>query len=222
MLRLSYSEENYLKAIYHLSGNGKNAVNTNSVADAMDTKAASVTDMVKRLASKGTLDHEKYKGMTITSKGKAVALQVIRKHRLWEVFLVEKLKFHWDEVHEIAEQLEHIKSPLLIKKLDAFLNFPKFDPHGDPIPGENGELNSEPSVLLSNLHIKDKGVLVGVQDSGSAFLKYLDRIGAYIGAEIELLDKIDYDQSMEIRIDDGPSQSVSSQVSDNLLISIKN
>lgn len=221
MLKLSYSEENYLKAIYHLSDGGHQAVTTNGIAEVMETKAASVTDMVKRLASKSTVDHEKYKGVTITKKGKGIALQVIRKHRLWEVFLVDKLKFQWDEVHDIAEQLEHIKSPLLIKKLDAFLKHPKVDPHGDPIPDENGEFDSKPSIPLSEMQIKDSGIIVGVNDSSSSFLKYLDRVGAYIGAEIKILDKIEYDSSMELSIDGEPSLFVSDQVSANLLIMTK-
>lgn len=220
MIGLSYSEENYLKAIYHLSKGGKNAVTTNNIAEMMDTKAASVTDMVKRLAQKGTLSHEKYKGVTITPRGKAVALQVIRKHRLWEVFLVDKLKFQWDEVHEIAEQLEHIKSPLLIEKLDEFLENPRFDPHGDPIPDENGKISAKPSVPLSDMMVRESGILVGVNDSASSFLKYLDKIGAYIGAEIKVVDKIDYDLSMEITIDDGLSQFVSNQVTSNLLMEV--
>ena len=221
MLKLSYSEENYLKAIYHLSDGGHQPVTTNGIAEVMDTKAASVTDMVKRLASKSTVDHEKYKGVTITKKGKTVALQVIRKHRLWEVFLVEKLRFQWDEVHEIAEQLEHIKSPLLIKKLDEFLEHPQADPHGDPIPDENGEFNSHPGIPLSDLRLQDSGILVGVNDSSSSFLKYLDRIGAFLGVEIKVIDKVEYDSSMEVTINGGPAQFVSSQVSGNLLITTR-
>lgn len=138
----SYVEENYLKAIYHLSDHGQKSVNTNAIAEEMSTTAASVSDMIKKLSQKKAVMYQKYRGVNVSAKGKDVALQVIRKHRLWEVFLVEKLKFKWDEVHEIAEQLEHIKSPLLITRLDDFLGYPKHDPHGDPIPNEHGEFST--------------------------------------------------------------------------------
>jgi DtxR family transcriptional regulator, Mn-dependent transcriptional regulator len=128
------SEENYLKAIYHLSKEEDESVSTNALAERLETTAASVSDMLKKLAKKELIEYKKYQGVNISEKGKRVALQIIRKHRLWEVFLVEKLSFNWDEVHEIAEQLEHIDSPTLVKRLDEFLGYPKFDPHGDPIP----------------------------------------------------------------------------------------
>ncbi|MBO6763226.1 MAG: metal-dependent transcriptional regulator, partial [Roseivirga sp.] len=134
----SLSEENYLKAIYHLSNHGQDSVNTNAIAEEMKTAPASVSDMIRKLSKKKLVDYQKYRGVNISTKGKDIALKVIRKHRLWEVFLVEKLNFHWDEVHEIAEQLEHIQSPVLISKLDEFLDFPKHDPHGDPIPDDDG------------------------------------------------------------------------------------
>jgi DtxR family transcriptional regulator, Mn-dependent transcriptional regulator len=137
---LSYTEENYLKAIYHLAAGGAKAVLTNEIADSMNTKAASVTDMIKKLSTKNFISYEKYYGVKITRQGKTEALTIIRKHRLWETFLVQKLHFSWDEVHEIAEQLEHIQSPLLIEKLDEFLNYPKADPHGEPIPDRNGKV----------------------------------------------------------------------------------
>ena len=137
---LSLAEENYLKAIYHLSEDGTKDVLTNALADSLSTKAASVTDMIKKLSAKSLISYKKYYGVNVTAKGKSQALQVIRKHRLWETFLVQKLDFTWDEVHEIAEQLEHIQSPRLIEKLDEFLDYPTVDPHGDPIPNGKGKI----------------------------------------------------------------------------------
>ena len=174
---LSFAEENYLKAIYHLAEQSGQSVSTNAIADELNTKAASVTDMIKRLSSKGVLSYQKYKGVYVSEAGKIAALQVIRKHRLWETFLVAKLKFNWDEVHEVAEQLEHIKSPLLIKRLDELLGHPKFDPHGDPIPDENGEYKEKPKTPLFELQIEQSGIVVTVQDDSPAFLQYLKKIG---------------------------------------------
>ena len=134
----SFTEENYLKIIYHLS-NQSNPVETNAIAEKIQTKAASVTDMLKKLADKGLLNYVKYQGVTLTAIGNLTAINIVRKHRLWEVFLVNKLNFKWDEVHEVAEELEHIKSKLLVERLDKFLGHPKVDPHGDPIP-DQGEI----------------------------------------------------------------------------------
>ena len=145
---LSLVEENYLKAIYHLSEEGREQVSTNAIADAIQTKPASVSDMIQKLDRKGVIEYTKYQGVKVTDNGREAALKVIRKHRLWEVFLVEQLNFHWDEVHEVAEQLEHIKSPLLIERLDAFLGYPKVDPHGDPIPDAQGVIRSKPLASL--------------------------------------------------------------------------
>ena len=134
----SLAEENYIKSIYHLQQEVGKEVSTNAIADMMETKPSSVTDMVQKLADKKVLSYRKYKGAKLTADGEIIAANIIRKHRLWEVFLVDKLKFHWDEVHEIAEQLEHVQSDELIKRLDAFLGSPAFDPHGDPIPDAQG------------------------------------------------------------------------------------
>ncbi len=213
---LSFAEENYLKAIYHLSEQSGQSVSTNAIAEELNTKAASVTDMIKRLSSKGVLSYQKYRGVQVSDEGKIAALQVIRKHRLWETFLVAKLKFNWDEVHVVAEQLEHIKSPLLIRRLDEFLGYPKFDPHGDPIPDENGEFKEKPQVALFNLNIDDTGIVVSVQDDSPAFLQYLDKIGIYIGAKIKVFDKVDFDGSMEIQIDNRKTVFISKQVSENI------
>lgn len=194
----SYVEENYLKAIYHLSENGEKSVNTNAIAIELDTTAASVSDMIRKLSKKKAVDYERYKGVKVSEKGKEVALKVIRKHRLWEVFLVQNLKFNWDEVHEVAEQLEHIKSPLLISRLDEFLGFPKYDPHGDPIPDEDGNISTLKKQTLTESAIGDSGTVIGVNDSSSAFLKYLDKVGISIGTQLNIIDKNDFDGSLDL------------------------
>lgn len=216
---ISFAEENYLKAIYHLSKGGKHPVTTNAIADRLKTRAASVTDMIKKLASKDLLTYRRYNGVNVSEKGKTAALHVIRKHRLWETFLVEKLQFNWDQVHEVAEQLEHIKSSLLISRLDAFLGHPKVDPHGDPIPDEHGEFKAKPKLQLSNAEEGKSGTIVSVKDSSSSFLKYLDKIGAYIGAKVEVIDKVEFDNSLEIQIDNKNKVFVSKEVSENIWIS---
>lgn len=218
MIKLSFAEENYLKAIYHLSSEGQKQVNTNAIAERLETKPASVSDMIRKLSDKGVITHIKYQGVNITEQGKKSALWVIRKHRLWEVFLVEKLNFHWDEVHEIAEQLEHIRSSLLIARLDEFLEFPKFDPHGDPIPDADGIISSKPRVILTEQKIGTACELVSLKDTGIPFLNYLDRIGMTIGTRIEILGLIEFDGSVEIKIDGEKNLTISKQVADNLLV----
>ncbi|OEK04419.1 metal-dependent transcriptional regulator [Roseivirga misakiensis] len=214
----SFAEENYLKAIYHLSENGHHRVNTNALADEMQTTAASVSDMIGKLSKKKVVDYQKYRGVKVSDKGKEVALKVIRKHRLWEVFLVDKLKFHWDEVHEIAEQLEHIKSPLLISRLDEFLGFPKHDPHGDPIPDENGVFTTVKKIQLSMLDIGTPCQVVTVNDSGNSFLKYLDKVGITIGTKISIDDKNDFDGSIDITINQNKSITISQTAAENILV----
>lgn len=198
----TYVEENYLKAIFHLSGQGEQSVNTNAIAIELNTTPASVSDMIRKLSKKKAVHYEKYRGVRVSEKGKDVALRVIRKHRLWEVFLVQKLKFNWDEVHEIAEQLEHIKSPLLIKRLDEFLGFPKYDPHGDPIPDEEGKFSALKKQSLSDSQVGANGTVIGVNDSSSAFLKYLDKVGISIGTEVTITDKNEFDGSLDISLND--------------------
>ena len=215
---LSFAEENYLKTVFHLSDNGKKSVSTNDLADAMQTKAASASDMIRKLAVKNLLQHEKYRGVQITETGRKEALRLIRKHRLWEVFLVEKLYFNWDEVHEVAEQLEHIRSPLLVERLDNFLGNPKYDPHGDPIPDANGEYAPKPKIQLSTLPVGKKATIVAVKDTGSLFLQYLDKIGAYIGATVYLKDRVEYDGSVQIQIDDNNELFISRDAADNLMV----
>ncbi|GHE71482.1 MULTISPECIES: metal-dependent transcriptional regulator [Roseivirga] len=214
----SLSEENYIKAIYHLSNHGQESVNTNAIAIEMNTTPASVSDMIRKLSKKKVVDYQKYRGVHISEKGKEIALKIIRKHRLWEVFLVEKLNFHWDEVHDIAEQLEHIKSPLLISKLDEFLGFPKHDPHGDPIPDENGVFSTVKKEPLCNIEAGQSCKVITVNDSSSAFLKYLDKVGISIGTTLRIDDHNEFDGSVDITINQNKSTTVSPAAAQNILV----
>lgn len=214
---ITLTEENYIKAIYHLSKHGKDMVNTNALAEAMNTKASSATDMVKKLAEKSYVDYKKYQGAILTETGKSIAVNVIRKHRLWEVFLVDKLHFSWDEVHDIAEQLEHIKSPKLIDKLDAFLGHPTHDPHGDPIPDKHGDFTFIDKILLAHAQIGCVYNCVGVNDSSSGFLKYLNTNHIELGTRLEVLYKEAFDNSMKIKIGNREI-IVSNTVAQNLYI----
>ncbi|WP_091895551.1 metal-dependent transcriptional regulator [Polaribacter sp. KT25b] len=213
----SQSEENYLKAIYHLSLISNKGISTNSIAKKLETKASSVTDMIKKLSDKEVVVYKKYQGVALTDFGRKEAASIVRKHRLWEVFLVENLNFSWDEVHDVAEQLEHIKSPKLVKQLDAFLGFPTHDPHGDPIPDEEGNLKIVKKSLLSTLLKNEAGVCVGVNDSSSDFLQFLDKKGITLGKQITVLEKEDFDDSLSIMIED-KKLSISHKIANNLYI----
>jgi len=215
---LSLVEENYLKAIYHLSDGGLSQVSTNAIAEAIHTKPASVSDMIQKLDRKGVIQYTKYQGVKVTDAGREAALKVIRKHRLWEVFLVKNLNFNWDEVHEVAEQLEHIRSPLLIKRLDAFLGHPNVDPHGDPIPDATGAINTKPQKQLQQLSPGSEGVIRAVKDSSPEFLQHMDKLGAYLGAQIKVLDKVDFDNSMQVIIDRSTAIFISKEVAQNILV----
>ena len=194
----SQAEENYLKTIYTLEKEFGNEVSTNLIAGKIKTKASSVTDMLKKLANKDLVVYKKYQGVYLTELGKLSALAVIRKHRLWECFLVQKLQFNWDEVHDIAEQLEHVKSEALINKLDAFLKFPKLDPHGDPIPDAHGRTIMNKTVSITEMKIGSAGVFVGVRDSSSSFLKYLNKKNLALGDKIKVIDIEPFDSSYHI------------------------
>ena len=211
------SEENYLKAIYHLELETDKGVSTNAIAKKIETKASSVTDMIKKLSEKEAVVYKKYKGVTLTIFGKKIAANIVRKHRLWEVFLVEKLNFSWDEVHDVAEQLEHIKSPKLVDQLDSFLGFPSHDPHGDPIPDKDGDFKTIEKSLLSTLEKNETGVCVGVNDSSSEFLKFLDKKGITLGKQIIVLEKEDFDDSLSIQIEN-KKISISNKIANNLYI----
>lgn len=218
MNMLSFTEENYLKAIYRLSEGGDKAVLTNEIAEVMSTKAASVTDMIKKLSNKRLISYEKYYGARITKQGRSKALSIIRKHRLWETFLVDKLHFSWDEVHEVAEQLEHIQSPLLIEKLDEFLGYPTADPHGHPIPDKDGKVHSPRLITLSESVLGKKSVVRSVKDGSPSFLQYLSKIGIYIGAVVVIHDRIEFDSSLEVLIDNKTKVFISRDAAQNLLV----
>ena len=213
------AEENYLKAIYHLEQESKKEISTNAIADTMHTKASSATDMVQRLADKGLVTYRKYKGARLSKEGEKVAIRVVRKHRLWEVFLVEKLNFQWDEVHHIAEQLEHINSDELVNRLDKFLDYPDYDPHGDPIPDKNGHIKSAQKKLLSELQKGNKGQLVGVRETSPEFLQFLDKRQIAIGAPITVLGREFFDGSMVIQVKQ-EQFFISKKIADNLYIQI--
>ncbi|HTM99376.1 MAG TPA: metal-dependent transcriptional regulator [Pedobacter sp.] len=213
----SFTEENYLKIIYHLSVIS-NPVQTNSIAERIQTKAASVTDMIKKLSDKELVNYVKYQGVTLTEKGKLAAINIVRRHRLWEVFLVEKLNFKWDQVHEVAEELEHIKSTLLVERLDEFLEFPKVDPHGDPIPDQYGNFADLSFVKLSKLKTNEKGTITGVSEHSSPFLKHLEKLGLTLGKRIEVSEIIDFDGSVELLIEDRKI-NISKEVAKHILIS---
>jgi len=212
------AEENYLKAIYHLSLNSEN-VSTNQIAASLNTKAASVTDMLKKLADKALINYTRYQGVNLTAAGEKIAIHIIRKHRLWEYFLVEKLDFKWDQVHEMAEEMEHISSKELVDRLDKFMGYPKYDPHGDPIPDINGNFKMHNLVPVAMIGNNEVGVISGVRDHSAGFLQYLEKQRLTIGKKIKVTDIIEYDHSMVLQIEDEQIH-ISREVANNLLIAL--
>ncbi len=217
---ISHTEENYLKAIFKICEKSDKPASTNAIAKEMKTSAASVTDMLQRLSGKSLINYEKYKGVTLTLLGQKKATGLIRKHRLWEVFLVEKLHFTWGEVHDMAEQLEHIQSEELVERLDQFLEYPKFDPHGDPIPDAAGNFTFRKQIHLSELKTGENGIVVGVQEHSAPFLEYLDRLHLSLGAHIKVIEKFDYDESVKINLD-SKEVILSHKVCQNLFVQKK-
>ncbi len=217
---MTISEENYIKVIYHLSLVSPTGVNTNAIAGMLSTKASSVTEMLKKLSDKDLLIYQKYQGVNLTESGLLIAKMIVRKHRLWEVFLVEKLHFSWDEVHEIAEELEHIKSEKLINKLDEFLDFPAFDPHGDPIPDENGAIKKVEKLLLSEAKLNIEYQCVGVKDTSVSFLQYLDKQKISLGSKMKILSKEDFDASQTIQLGE-KTLVISNKIAENIFIKIQ-
>jgi len=215
---LSKSEENYLKTIWSLCLDDTKGASTNAIAKKMETKASSVTDMVKKLADKDLVNYKKYHGVTLTVSGKNIAVGIIRKHRLWEVFLLNHLHFKWDEVHDIAEQLEHIQSKELTKRLDEFLGTPRFDPHGDPIPDAEGNItDNRITHALSDLLVGETAIIVGVNDSSATYLRYLDGQNLVLGTSFTVVEVYDFDHSMQLKLPN-KELTVSHQVSQNLVV----
>lgn len=214
----SLTEENYLKAIYSLSQNGGNKITPTLIAEELLVNAASVIDMIKKLTQKKLISYDKVKGAKLTEKGSVAAISIIRNHRLWEAFLLEKLGYSWDVVHEIAEQLEHIKHPELADRLDKFLGYPVYDPHGDPIPNSNGEMPNTFKTMLSDIAIGKTCRVAAVKDTSSLFLQYLQQLSVGIGTRIKVLDKIDFDGSMSVQIGKDIKTIVSKKFADSLLV----
>ena len=206
MLELSTTEENYLKAIYFLNRPAGNQVSTNAIAERLQTKAATVTDMLRKLHEKKLINYTPYRGSQLTELGVDLAKKIVRKHRLWETFLVEKLDFSWDEVHEIAEQLEHIRSVKLTDRLEVFLGHPNYDPHGDPIPNKNGEVPLRENITLDQMKQGSTVVVSGVKDTSSDFLKYVARLGINLGDTLHISAIESFDGTLTIEHDSGTHQ----------------
>ena len=217
MLNFSTSEENYIKAIYHLQKED-GTVTTNELARELSTKPASVTDMMKKLRAKKLLHYEAYQGFRLSNEGKKVALNIIRRYRLWEYFLAEKLKFTWDEVHEVAEHLEHVSSKKLIDKLDEFLGFPRVDPHGDPIPDQDGKIENNRQVCLKDLPINKPAVVSHVSDQSTEILELLKHKNIGIGTRLEIKKKFEFDSSLEVKTGRLPVFTISEQLAKNIFV----
>jgi DtxR family Mn-dependent transcriptional regulator len=219
-MAISFTEENYLKVIHRLSEATSEDISTNAVAELMQTKAASVTDMLRKLAEKGWVNYQKYQGVRLSPAGEKIALSIVRKHRLWEVFLVDKMGFNWDEVHEIAEQLEHIESDELVQKLDAYLGFPKTDPHGDPIPNKEGILPELAYLHLSDIKAGKNCKLMGVAQDSAVFLQLLTKLNLSLGAKLAILEINECDRSFFVSINDAEPIFISHEVAKNILVKI--
>ena len=214
----SLTEENYLKAIYRISLNKKLKISPTAIADEMGVSAASVIDMIKKLSEKKLISYDKVKGAKLLERGQKEAVAIIRNHRLWEVFLLEKLNYSWDEIHDIAEQLEHVKHPELADRLDAFLGHPEYDPHGDPIPKSNGDIPTTVKTLLSEIEIGKSCRVVAVKDTSSVFLQYLVQLSVNIGTKIKVLDIVPFDNSMLLQIGKEIKTTVSKKFAESLLV----
>ena len=214
-MKLSVSEENYIKAVYHLQALHQQ-VSSTLLAEAVQTKAASVTDMLKKLHAKKIVYYQRYKNFTLTETGNKLALEIIRKHRLWEFFLVNKLGFPWDQVHDIAEELEHISSKELVTKLDNYLDYPSFDPHGDPIPNSKGKMTELKQSSLVEIPLKKTATVSYIKDQSSSMLDLLKHYQIRIGTKLKLVKRFDFDGSVEIKIEKLPDAVLSSVVAQNI------
>ncbi len=217
-MNTSFTEENYLKTIFKLSEQTSGNVSTNAIAEALQTKASSVTDMIKKLGEKNLLDHTRYQGVSLTEKGREKALGIVRRHRLWEVFLVKNLEIGWEEVHDIAEQLEHTNSEKLYEQLDKFLNFPRYDPHGDPIPDKEGKMQAASEISISDLTAGEEVTVQGIVDHHPDFLQFLDQINLIPGAKLKVIKKLEFDGSVNIETNKGNEVMISAYVAGNVLV----
>lgn len=221
-MEISLTEENYIKAIFAINQSNKGAgASTNQLSEHLNNKAGSVSDMLKRLSEKKLVQYEKYRNVYLSAKGEKLAIEIVRKHRLWEVFLMEKLKFGWDEVHDIAEQLEHIKSVELINRLDNFLGHPKFDPHGDPIPDAKGQLNPVKAQPLNHFNNKGTYIFMGVTEHSKSFLQHLSALGLSIGHSIKVEEINEFDNSLKVIVNKNKACFLSEKVSSNILVELK-
>jgi DtxR family Mn-dependent transcriptional regulator len=214
---LSQAEENYIKSIYHLQQSA-GFVNTNELAAMLGTRPASITDMLKKLKAKKLLQYEPYKEFCLSVHGKKIALSIIRKHRLWEFFLVEKLQFGWDEVHDVAEELEHVGSKKLIDKLDSFLNYPRFDPHGDPIPDSNGKIRIQQQINLMEMPFNKQAEVTSVGDQSKELLELLKHKNIHIGTRLEVKKKFGFDNSIEVKLRNMQPIAISEQLAKALFV----
>jgi DtxR family Mn-dependent transcriptional regulator len=212
------AEENYLKSIYHLTLSDE-VVSTNQLAALLKTKASSVTDMLKKLAEKDLINYTPYQGVSLTAPGEKIAVNIIRKHRLWEYFLVEKLDFKWDQVHDMAEEMEHISSNELIDRLDKFMGYPKYDPHGDPIPDSNGTVRALNFKPVSAFVQGGAGTICGVRDHSTLFLQYLEKQSLTLGKKVRIVEIIEFDHSMILEME-GRKIQISREVANNLLLAV--
>ncbi|MBM4172689.1 MAG: metal-dependent transcriptional regulator [Ignavibacteria bacterium] len=214
------SKENYLKAIYNYQSLESDTATTSNLANYLNVSNAAISDMAKKLSDIGLITYEKYKGMELTSKGEKIALNVIRRHRLWELFLMKVLELKWSEVHDEAEQLEHHTSEALIDQIDKFLNFPDFDPHGHPIPKKNGLLPKYPkTLLLSNAELNRNYVFVRVNDRESELISFLTNLGLILNTNLTVKEKFSFDESIVVRINDR-NISLSKKVSENMYVQL--
>lgn len=216
----SLNEENYLKALLNLS-DATGAVNVKDLSKRLEIKMPSVTSMMKKMADKGLVHYESYKPLRLTEKGKKEAALIIRKHRLTEMFLVEKMGFRWDEVHDIAEQIEHVKAPEFFAKMDELLGFPKFDPHGSPIPDKNGKMVWATWVKLSECAAGDSVKVVAVTKSSEEFLKFLNGRDIALGLKLRIQSIESFDKSMVVSYGTRKSETLSQTVCERLLVSVE-
>lgn len=217
MLNFSTSEENYLKTIFHLQTKDAN-VTTNELAEKLNARPASITDMMKKLKNRKLVNYQPYRGFRLTAEGKKIALGIIRRHRLWEYFLSEKLKFSWDEVHDVAEQLEHVSNKKLIDKLDEYLEFPKFDPHGDPIPDTHGKMEPGKQVCLSELQPNKAARITHIAGQSTLLLEHLQEKNIHIGVMVMVKKKFSFDDSLEIKLDNRHMLTISDQLAKNIFV----